>query len=369
MRKVGLNTNFFPSPRLGRYCAKLYLQRLFAVLFCLVLVLLALDMLGESGKILAVRSNTQADVWHYAALRLPMLLSSNLPRAALLGTLITFVTLNQNSEIVSMKAVGLSAHQIIAPLIAVSLPLAAVLFVFNEHVVTNSVRQLTGWQNNDYKPLPPASLSTSNAWITNGDDMIRANLVTGSGINTRLQGISIYDRQGNSIQRLISADKAEQEDGAWRLENVRIYTSGENVVRHLASMRGLVGVEPARFTLAKVDPESRSFGDLRSDINELVAAGRQTGAVETGYWHKLSAPLSLILMPLLGALAAFGLARSGQVLTRAAIGMALGFAYFVADNFALAMGDSGTYPPLLAAWAPFALFLLIGETVLIRSEE
>ena len=27
------------------------------------------------------------------------------------------------------------------------------------------------------------------------------------------------------------------------------------------------------------------------------------------------------------------------------------------------------YPPLLAAWAPFFLFLLIGETVLIRSEE
>ena len=44
--------------------------------------------------------------------------------------------------------------------------------------------------------------------------------------------------------------------------------------------------------------------------------------------------------------------------------MALGFAYFVADNFSLAMGNAGAYPPLLAAWAPFLLFLLIGETVL-----
>ena len=49
--------------------------------------------------------------------------------------------------------------------------------------------------------------------------------------------------------------------------------------------------------------------------------------------------------------------------------MALGFAYFVADNFALAMGNFGAYPPLLAAWAPFVLFFLIGETVLIRTEE
>ena len=46
--------------------------------------------------------------------------------------------------------------------------------------------------------------------------------------------------------------------------------------------------------------------------------------------------------------------------------MALGFAYFVADNFSLAMGNVGAYPPFLAAWAPFLLFLLIGEFVLIR---
>ena len=53
----------------------------------------------------------------------------------------------------------------------------------------------------------------------------------------------------------------------------------------------------------------------------------------------------------------------------ALFGMALGFAYFVVDNAALAMASFGGYPPLLAAWAPFFLFLLIGETVLIRTEE
>jgi len=71
----------------------------------------------------------------------------------------------------------------------------------------------------------------------------------------------------------------------------------------------------------------------------------------------------------LAALAAFGLARSGQVLMRAAAGMALGFAYFVIDNLSLALGNVGAYPAWLAAWAPFVLFLLIGEAVLVRSEE
>jgi segregation and condensation protein A len=40
-----------------------------------------------------------------------------------------------------------------------------------------------------------------------------------------------------------------------------------------------------------------------------------------------------------------------------------------ARHFSLAMGSLGAYPPFLAAWAPFFLFLLVGETVLFRTEE
>ena len=108
---------------------------------------------------------------------------------------------------------------------------------------------------------------------------------------------------------------------------------------------------------------------LGDAIDDLEAAGRPTEEARTGWWHKISGPLSTVLMPLLAATAAFGLARSGKVLLRATIGMALGFAYFVADNFSLALGNYGAYPPFLAAWAPFLLFLLIGEFVLVRQEE
>jgi len=101
----------------------------------------------------------------------------------------------------------------------------------------------------------------------------------------------------------------------------------------------------------------------------LDKEGRRTAELKGKWWHKISGPLSALLMPLLGAVAGFGLARSGKLLARAVIGMALGFAYFVVDNAALAMGSFGGYPPLLAAWAPFLLFLLVGETVLIRTEE
>jgi lipopolysaccharide export system permease protein len=349
---------------------RLFLTRSLAVLVALVLILMTLDLLGESGKILAVPGNGDADLWRYVSLRIPLLVSRFLPFSVLLGTLIAFVGLNQHSEVVAMKAAGISAHQILAPLILASLVIAGALFAFNETVVVKAARVVTAWSDNDYKPIPRDSGVVSNVWVLNGEDLVRAGRVSGQGARFRADDVQVFDRNGGMLSRVIRADSAVPgPGGAWRLKNARVYDAGMNVTRRLPELDGLAGVTPQQLTLAKVDPTQLDYWTLKRRIAELAAAGRPTDEARSGLAHKVSGPLSTLLMPLLAAVAAFGLARSGQVLVRAVLGMALGFAYFVADNFSLAMGNVGAYPPLVAAWAPFLLFLLIGEAVLVRTEE
>ena len=364
-----ININFLPSRRLALYMARLFLTRSLAVLIMLVLVLMALDLLGESGKILAVPGNGEPELWRYIGLRVPMLASRFLPFAVLLGTLIALTTLNQNSEVVAMKAAGMSAHQVLAPMILASLLVAAAAFAFNETVVVRATRTAAAWTGADYKPIPPDRGVLSNVWAREGDQLIYADLVAGRGADARLEGVTIYQRSGGTIEGMVDAPRALQRPGGWRLYDASVYDTGMNVVRKAATMDVLEGVEPTRFTLARVNAASEDFESLEQAIVDLDRAGRPTAAARSGWWHKISGPFSIVLMPLLAGLAAFGLARSGQVLVRAAIGMALGFTYFLVDNLSLALGNVGAYPPALAAWAPFLLFLFIGETVLVRSEE
>jgi lipopolysaccharide export system permease protein len=366
-----INLSFFPSRQLALYMTRLFITRTLAVLVALVLVLMTLDLLGESGKILAVPGNGDAELWRYVSLRIPLLISRFLPFSVLLGTLIAFVGLNQHSEVVAMKAAGLSAHQILAPLVVASIGVAAALFAFNEAVVVNSARVVNAWSDNDYKPIPPESRIFSNVWVLKNEDFVRAAIVVGRPPRLVAQNVAIYDRTGNALQRVITAARAVPRPGSndWLLQDVRIYDANMNVVRRAPQMTGMAGVTPEALTLAKVDPTELDYWTLKRRIAELEAAGRPADEARAGLAHKISGPLSTLLMPLLAAIAAFGLARSGQVLLRACVGMALGFAYFVADNFSLAMGNAGAYPPLIAAWAPFLLFLLIGETVLIQTEE
>ncbi|MBA4308576.1 MAG: LPS export ABC transporter permease LptG [Sphingopyxis sp.] len=361
--------HFFPSRNITLYMAKLFVVRSFAVLAMLVLILMTLDLLGESGKILSVPGNDQGDVLRYISMRAPQIIARFLPFSVLLGTLIAFATLSQNSEVIAMKAAGLSAHQILAPMFVASLAVAGLSFTFNDLVVAPNTARLKVWQAEDYGPVPVDTGVKTNVWVREGQDLIQAGTVTGSGEATRLGNVSLYLRSNGSLRQVIKAREARYSGQAWELVDVSSFDVATTEETKFPKLTVGQNITPDRFNYIKVDGDSLGFFPLMGAIQDLKAAGRRTDNLEGILWHKLSGPLSTLLMPLLGAVAAFGLARSGALFLRAVIGMALGFAYFVADNFALAMGNLGAYPPWIAAWGPFLLFLLIGETVLVRTEE
>ncbi len=365
-----MQLDFFPSRTLTLYLVKMFVVRILAVLVMLVLVLMALDLLGSTGDILAPEGNGQAEILKYASLRVPQLIARFLPYSVLLATLITLVTLNQNSEVVAMKAAGLSAHQVLAPLLLAAAIVAAFSFAFNERIVTRANATLKAWEAAEYGPIPEDSGIRTNVYLTDGDDILTASSLTGTGENIRLTSVTFYKRApGGIISEQVRAKSAVYAAPGWRLEEPERFDVGSAQTSAVSELVVAEGLSIEQIDLQSVDPDALPFWELSETIDAFEAAGRRTSEMRAKWWHRISGPLSALLMPLLGSVAAFGLARSGQLFVRAVIGMALGFAYFVVDNAALAMGSFGGYPPFLAAWAPFLLFFLVGETVLIRTEE
>jgi lipopolysaccharide export system permease protein len=362
--------DFFPSRTLTLYMARLFIARIIAMLAVLVLVLMALDLLGKTGDILAVPGNGQDEILTYVGLRVPQLIASFMPYSVLLATLITLVTLNQNSEVIAMKAAGLSAHQVLAPLLLTAALVSVASFAFNERVVTRATATLKAWEGNDFGPVPQDSGERSNVYFTDGTNIFMAQRLTGSGKATQMEGVTWYSRDPQGLlAEQVKAERATYAAPGWKLVGVETFDVATAASGEKPELVVGEGITLEQIELDKVDADAQSFFALSESINAYEAAGRRTSELRAKWWHKISGPLAAFLMPLLGSVAAFGLARSGALLLRAIIGMALGFAYFVVDNAALAMGSFGGYPPFLAAWAPFFLFLLIGETVLIRTEE
>ncbi|MBC2651264.1 LPS export ABC transporter permease LptG [Novosphingobium flavum] len=365
-----MQLEFFPSRTLTLYLVRLFATRIIGVLLMLVLVLQMLDLLSESGDILAYPGNGEPQLWTYVSLRAPQLVARFLPYSVLLATILTLATLNQNSEVIAMKAAGLSAHQVLAPLLLTALVISGVSFAFNERFVARASATLKAWQAVDFGPIPQDTAVRSNVYLRDGNNILMARLVTGTGRATVLDDVTWYRRDSRMmVTEQVRARRARWTAAGWALEQPVRFDVHSTTQTPLPALAVAPDVPPATVELTNVDPDGQNVFELAHTIRALKASGRHTDELEGKWWHRLSGPLSALLMPLLGAIAAFGLARSGQLLVRAVIGMALGFAYFVIDNAALAIGNFGGYPPLVAAWAPFLLFALIGETVLIRTEE
>ena len=119
--------------------------------------------------ILAHPGNGEGELLRYVSLRIPQLVARFLPYSVLLATILTLATFNQNSEVTAMKAAGLSAHQILAPLILAALLVSGFSFAFNERIVTRATATLSVWEANDYGPLPRDASSRANIYLNDGN--------------------------------------------------------------------------------------------------------------------------------------------------------------------------------------------------------
>ncbi|MGB3721938.1 MAG: LPS export ABC transporter permease LptG [Pacificimonas sp.] len=360
----------WPSNTLALYQAKTFALRILAFAFVLIGLLQVLDLLSESEKILAVSGNGNAELWQYVKLRVPQLADTFLPFSVLLGAIVTWASFSSSSEIVIMKGTGMSPHKILWPMMATALVVALIHFAFAETVLPETNARLDAWQGVDYGEIPEdAETARFGEWETAGGDLLRAGRVSGKGADVELFDVEVYRRRDTSLMSVFLGASAVPENGGWRLRDAQQFDIARGTSLDVGDVIVARGLEPARFTAVTPDPDEVNSRELRAAIARMEASGRPTDSLRTALYQKYCAPLSAILMPLLGAVAGFGLARSGQMFVRAVIAMVLGFTYFVADNAMLAMGEFGAAPPILAAWGPFLLFLLVGEALIFRTEE
>lgn len=359
-----------PSATLGVYTGRLYLWRFLGLLLGLVAILQVLDVMAETEAIMAADGATWESIARYAKLRIPQLINQFTPFCALLATLLALAGLNQHSEIIVMKAAGLSAHRILLPLGLASALIAIAHFSFNELIVTRATAELDYWRDNGYALDLPPPQRDFNSWIIEDNTLVSAEAIRRRGDEFFLDGVSLFTRDADGkVRELVKAEFALHLNGQWTLWEVRRFdvASHSLTVEDQAPWR--TSIQPDRFVDLAVVPERVNVVELNEAIGRLKAEGQAVDKQRLYFWQKFAGPASTLLMPILGAVAGFGVHRAGRLVIRVVVGMALGFAFFIADNFMLAMGEFGVAPPMLAAWAPFLLFGSIGLAVIFYTEE
>jgi len=353
------------------YLAKNFAIRYVVILTGLIATLQMLDLLAKSEEILAGEGAVYGDLWHYVTLRSPHLISLFSPFVALLSSILTLSLLNIHGEIVIMKAVGWSAFRIIVPLMAISLLIGTLNFVFSETVTVHSRAELRNWEANAFAAdIPPAPDSVYDTWVTDGENLVKAESANRNGSILLLDQVTQYIRDSDkNITNIIKADFAVYRDDSWKLYGVKNFNLATLDITLLENLDWETTIPPERFISLAIVADQVNLPRLRRAISQLQSEGHDTDNLNTMLYQKYVSPLSTLLMPLLAGLAAFGLHRGGNLLGRILVTLSMGFGYFVINNLFIALGQYGAVPPIIAAWLPFLLFGLAGVSFILLTEE
>ncbi len=354
-----------------------YLARQYALWFCLFLLLFGLIIFLIDSVELFRRVGDKPNVTVPIVLemslnKLPLVGFQMFPFAALFSAMFTLWRLTRSNELVVARAVGVSAWQFLAPLLAVA-ALAGVIRV----AVFDPIGALMVTRYNDLETVyvqrrsRAVELLESGLWLRQVGDgheyLIHAAAMDAR--NVALQDVVILRFNGpDNYDIRIDADRAVLTGRHWDVRN------GVIRVRNRAPQRLVSYRIPTELTRAKIEesfapPETISFWGLAGFVETLEATGLAAVRHRLHYQSLLAQPLFYCAMVLIAAAFSLRLTRRGGTLATLSAGLVAGFTVFILTDVSLSLGESETLPVFLAAWAPATISLMIGSSALLFLED
>ncbi len=348
---------------LDRYIGRTLLSStllVFAVLLGLFSFFEFVDKLSDLGK----GSFGLYDILRYLVLTLPRKIYELFPMAALLGATLGLSSLAIGSELIAMRAGGVSLTRIVVSAMKLGLVFALTAVLIGEFIAPASENLA---QRARAEALQIGMVQENfGVWLRDGRTFISIGEVLP---DLSLLKINIYqfDDQ-HQLRTQTYADSGRYEDGKWRLYRVNQSQLGQDSIqtRYLPSDTWNSVLEPNVLAVFTVNPEGLSALNLYRYIRHLRHNQQETGRYKLAFWYKIVSPLTTAVMMILAIPFVFSQPRSAGVGFRLFIGIMLGLGFFVLNRgfgfYSLLYG----FPPAAGAMLPTLLFFLLSLLMLRR---
>lgn len=307
-------------------------------------------------------------------LKSPAVIIQLLPFVFLFGTLAAYIGLNRRSELIAMRAAGVSAWRFV-------LPAAGAAFLLGIVTVTAlgpAAASADGLFQRERARLSnsASSADTSGAiWLREGEGqrqmVIRAERQDRA--NARLLGVTFFiystDPEGRRVfTERLDAASASLSAGRWRLVDAIGAQTGQRAVPYATlDLPSSLADEEAFERFAR--PISTPFWSLPAQIQRVESAGFSSTAYRLRLQQLLATPLMFAAMSILAAAFSLRLMRLGDLARMSAAAVVLGFGFFFLNQSAAAFGSAEVIPPFVAAWLPPILTALAALTLLFYTED
>ncbi|MEJ0024206.1 MAG: LPS export ABC transporter permease LptG [Alphaproteobacteria bacterium] len=364
----------FLFSRLGLYLARQTLLSIGLTQAGVIVTVLLIDLVEQLRALSGKTPLALLSAIYLTMLKTPLLVEQTLPFVVLVGTMIVVVRLNRRSELIAMRAAGVSAWRFLTPTAATALTLG-ILSSIALDPVASTLYQAYKARANELLETRQSAANGNDVWLRQGDGaqqtVIHANVADPrSGALTDATFL-VFDVQPDSslkFSRRIVAKRADLRDGFWQLRDVTEALAGAKP-EAFAQLALPTVLRQQALQDRVVDPSTLSFWRLPGFLAESRQAGLAPLRYELRWQALLSAPAFLAAMAAIGAVFCLRLPRLGGLGQMAATGVAIGFGLYFANRLVSAFASADAIPPLVAAWAPPCAGLFAAMALISLAED
>jgi len=332
----------------------------FLVLLSLSAFFTFIDQLGDlKGDYTALRA------FEYTLFILPRKGYEMFHTAILLGTLLSLGSLANNSELIVLRAAGISIARIAWSVMKAGLLLMLLGVLIGEVLAPpaeNHAQKIRTTAMSGSQSIH----SGSGIWSKNGQNYIKIGQVYPG---SRLVDIAIHTFDSNHhLTSTIRARHAVYSEQGWELKDVTetVFGTRSFTQKHEANRHWDALVEPEMLDTLTVKAQNLSMLSLFRYVQHLKQNKLDAAEYEQAFWTKMFKPLSVLIMLLIALPFVFGSLRTTSVGQRLLVGVLLGLGFHLFNQALNHIGVGYGLNAIASALLPSLLFAAAGLWALKR---
>jgi LPS export ABC transporter permease LptG/LPS export ABC transporter permease LptF len=366
-----------PRPNLlDLYVSRQYVKVFVFSLFSLLGIFYISTFMDLAEKLFRGTATTGL-LLRYFYFQTPQFIYYVIPMSALVSTLVTIGMMTKNSELIVMKACGISLYRAALPLMAFALLASAALFGLQEQVLAHSNREASRL-NAIIRGYSQQSVGVlDRRWIVaeNGDIYHFDFFDPRTNRFTRLSTYRLEDRAwrlgaltfARDVELVRDSGADGQQTTAWQAHDgwTRELAVGRPqgkkapaavTVKYEPFVDRRMALEPpSYFKSEEPEPDGMTYGQLRAYVEQLNVSGFNAVKYMVQLQRKVAFPFVTVIMTMLAVPFAVTTGRRGA-LYGVGVGIVVAIVYWITMSVFAAVGAGGWIAPTLAAWAPNILF-------------
>ncbi len=349
---------------LDRYIGRTVIAGMLLALF----ILLAVDVFfafADEIQDIGKGRYALADVFTYVGLTIPRRLYEIFPMAALIGSLLSLGTLASSSELVAIRAAGVSVTRIAMSVLKAGAILLVIAAAIGEWVAPRT-EQIAQQQRAIAQSETITFRSDHGMWARDGNRFINIKRILPDG---RLADVEVYEfAEDGSLSMSLTARTAEHVDKGWLLRGVQQGSlQADTLLLKKARQLELPTLLSSRLlNVVTLAPEDLAAVDLHEYAQYMRDNGLDASRYDLAFWQRVFAPVAALVMLFLSIPFIFGPLRSTGTGQRLLWGVLTGVAFYLVNQTMSHAGQVYGLPAFLSAMLPALIFFAGGMWVMHR---